>query len=149
MTSQIIVEQREFTVLSVGEQGPPGPQGPAGPADSSLVDYVAGEALGGNRVVRADTNGKAVYASNTVAASQNLLGITTGSASLGATATVQRSGIMAEPSWSWTAGQLIYLGTNGVMTQVYPAGATIVIIVGFALTPTSIHISPREPIFTA
>lgn len=151
MTNKVtaVVEKREIHVVAVGQQGPPGIQGPAGPAGASVTTYVAGEALGGNRAVKADASGQAVYATNTDAASQHLLGVTTGAASAAANVGVQRAGVMVEPSWSWTPNQPVFLGVNGVLTQTYPTGALLSIIVGFALTPTSIHLSPREPVITA
>lgn len=143
-----VVEKRDLFVVTAGEQGPAGPQGPPGPSGDSVIAYIAGETLGGNRAVKADATGKAVYATNTDTGSQHLLGVTTGAAVLGASVDVQRSGIMVEPSWSWTPSQPVFLGVNGVLTQVFPTGALLSIIVGFALTPTSIHLSPREPIIT-
>lgn len=144
----VVVEKREIHVVAVGQQGPPGIQGPAGPSGASVVTYVAGEALGGNRVVKANGSGQAVYATNTDAASQHLLGVTTEAVSPGANVGVQRSGVMVEPGWLWTPNQPVFLGVNGVLTQTYPTGALLSIIVGFALTPTSIHLSPREPVIT-
>lgn len=142
------VEVRDIHVVAQGQQGPPGAQGPPGPAGASVTSYVAGETLGGNRAVKANVSGQAVYATNTDAASQHLLGVTTGAAVFGDNVSVQRSGVMVEPSWSWSPNQPVFLGANGVLTQTYPTGALLSIIVGFALTPTSIHLSPREPIIT-
>ena len=144
-----VVEVRDTYVVAAGEQGPPGATGPAGPSGASVATYTAGEALGGHRVVKADAAGQAVYATNTDLPSQHLLGVTTGAASMGAAVSVQRFGDMIEPSWSWTPNLPIFLGTNGLLTQAYPAGASLVIIVGFAITPTSVMLAVREPIAIA
>jgi hypothetical protein len=53
-------------------------------------------------------------------------------------------GIVADASWSWTAGGAIYAsGTPGALTQTQPAGADGVIrVLGYALTATVMYFRP-------
>lgn len=109
------------------------------------VEFPAGVALGGNRVVRLDA-GDVVYADNTVAADANrVLGITTGAVSLGAPARIQVSGLMTEVSWSWTPDAPIFLSTTGLLTQAPPTSG-FSLIVGFATSATQMFIGPKTPI---
>jgi hypothetical protein len=105
-------------------------------ADLSLN---AGEALSALRAVTSDANGDAVYASNDTLANAQVIGITETAASSGAAVAIRTSGLMTDPSWSWSKGT-IYLGTNGQLTQTAPSGGAFVVHVARALTATTIQI---------
>jgi hypothetical protein len=105
-------------------------------ADLSLN---AGEALSALRAVTSDSNGDAVYASNDTLANAQVIGITETAASSGAAVAIRTSGLMTDPSWSWSKGT-IYLGTNGQLTQTAPSGGAFVVHVARALTATTIQI---------
>lgn len=135
------------TSLGIIGIGIPGPRGSSGTGASPVSVFIAGEALGGHRVVRTNASGEAIYASNTDPDSQSILGMTTGAAVLGDEVSVLRLGPITEPSWSWAPTAPVYLGTNGGLTQVYP-GSGLIVIIGVALTATSMFVAPREPIFT-
>lgn len=139
----------EQVILSVGEQGPPGAQGQPGPAGAAILSYTAAIALGGHRVVVLNSFGEAIYADNTVAGHGNkILGLTTGAASSGATASVQNGGEIEEGSWGWILDQPVYLATNGLLTQTPPESPAIFsLIVGFPVSTTKLFIGLREPIF--
>jgi hypothetical protein len=150
----IEVEEKQVTVFGIverqvifgGEQGPSGPPGPPGPTGGIALQYQAGEALGGHRMVVLDDTGKAVYADNMVFSHANkVLGMTTGAASMGDTATIQTGGEMTEPSWSWVLDTPIWLSSSGMLTQVAPI-AGFSLIVAFPITATKIFINLREPI---
>lgn len=120
-------------------------QGPAG-ASFIYVDYVAGVALGGHRAVVLDASEQAVYADkDTLTDRDKVIGITTGASIMGATAQIQTAGELTEPSWSWTAGDTIYLGTNGLLSNAAPVTG-FVLKIGFAISPTKIFISIKQPI---
>ena len=144
--TKTIIEKREIQVVTVGEQGARGIQGWPGPAGASVELFIAGEALGGHRAVKTDVLGQAVYASNDDVGSQSVLGITIAAVDFGGTAQVQRQGRIEEPSWTWVPGVPVFVGTGGSLTQVYPTGASVAVILGFALTATSMYLAPREPI---
>jgi hypothetical protein len=150
----IEVEEKQVTVFGIverqvifgGEQGPSGPVGPPGPTGGIALQYQAGEALGGHRMVVLDDTGKAVYADNTVLSHANkVLGMTTGAASMGGIATIQTGGEMTEPSWSWVLDTPIWLSSSGMLTQVAPVTG-FSLIVAFPITATKIFINLHEPI---
>lgn len=102
-------------------------------------------ALGGHRAVRL-LAGQAIYADNAVVNDANIvLGITQGAVAAGALAQIQSSGLMTEPSWTWTADAPVFVGTNGTLVQ--PAPVTgFSLVVGVATSATQIHIGARTPL---
>jgi len=141
-----IVEDTHVHIVAEGSQGPQGIQGPTGPTGGTALQYPAGEALGGHRMVVLNDAGAAVYADHTNLTHANkVLGMTTGAASMGAIATIQTGGEHTEPSWSWTLNQPIYLNTTGLLTQVTPTTG-FSLILGFPITTTSAFFAMREPI---
>jgi hypothetical protein len=91
-----------------------------------------------------------LYGSNTIATHANLvLGITVNAASAGGTLEIVRAGEISEPTWNWTLGAPIFLGTDGLMTQTAPVNpaALFSLVVAFPVTPTKIYVSIREPIY--
>jgi hypothetical protein len=53
-------------------------------------------------------------------------------------------GIASSFSWSWTTGGLIYLGTNGSMTQTVPTGTDVSVqILGIAIASNKIFFNPN------
>lgn len=105
---------------------------------------IAGEALGGHRAVVLDASGHAFYASSSNAAhAGRLAGITTGAAEVGSAVVLVSAGLLVEPSWSWTPGQPVFLGTGGMLTQTQPLEGFVQII-GMPSSPTSLFIHIRE-----
>jgi hypothetical protein len=103
------------------------------------VSLTTGAFLSALRAVTSDANGDAVYASNDTLANAQVIGITETAASSGASVAIRTSGLMTDPSWSWSKGT-IYLGTNGQLTQTAPSGGAFVVHVARALTATTIQI---------
>lgn len=133
-----------------GEQGIQGDAGPgAGPVQSLIA--VAGESLGGHRVVGIAHDGTYTYVDQTVHVDGfRAAGITTGAAALGAAVTIQTRGTLTEPSWNWTVDLPVFVGSNGVPTQTVPTlagGALFSQMVGLALTATSIFVQMGVPIY--
>ena len=120
--------------------GPPGPAGPAGPM-GGIASRIAGENIGGHRAVTVGADGKAYLASPVEAQAQAVFGVTTGAALAGAVVVIQCAGEQVEPAWSWTPGP-VWLGTDGVLTQVVPTVGAAVLI-GTAGGPTSLTVAPR------
>lgn len=150
----VIVEERSVTIREVserqvvfgGEQGPQGPQGIPGQVGGTVLQYVAGENLGGHRMVVLNDSQQAVYASNdNPAHAVKVLGMTTGAANIGDLSTIQTGGEITEPSWDWVLNTPVCLSTNGLLTQTQPLTGFIQII-GFPITTTKIFINLREPI---
>lgn len=134
-------------VLAVG-QGPSGPQGPIGPSGGSALVKVAGAAIGGHRIVYSDVNEEMQYADCLIAShALTIMGLTLGSAIAGANLSILRSGEVVEPSWNWDITLPVYLGSNGLLTQVLPNNAEFCMIVGAVLSPTTLFVSLNRPIF--
>lgn len=146
--STVIVEPdvlRNVEVLTVGEQGPPGRDGSS---LSSVLSLTAAITISGHRVVASNAAGLAVYASSDDAADANMaLGVSTGAALAGSTVEVQYAGTLVEPSWAWTPKLPVFCGANGVLTQVVPTDG-FALIIGVAMTATSLAISIKQPIIT-
>lgn len=110
------------------------------------VIYTAGTVLGGHRAVVLNSSELAIYADNTTTAHKNkVIGITTGAALSGASATIQTFGEITNSGWSWTTGESIYLSTNGLLTQTVPTSG-FVLILGFAISATKMFINIKQPI---
>jgi len=124
-------------VVSAAIQGAPGRDGTDGTSGAGIIRRIAGEDLGGHRVVGVNAIGQAVYASsdNTTIP----VGVTAGAAVFGAEVTVQVSGEMQEPSWSWDVASPIFLGADGVLTQ-SPPGLGMLVFVGYPTGRTSFFI---------
>lgn len=113
------------------------------------LSLVAGEALGGHRVVRIADDGKAWYADQSEPTHIfRIIGITTGAVDSGATVAIQTSGLMTEGSWTWTVGTPIWLSTGGQLTQTAPVTG-FQFIIAQPQTATSILIRPTIPIVLA
>ena len=97
----------------VGTQGIPGMQ--------QYLTVLAGENLGGNRVVYI-ADGRAFYAdSDNLTCSNASVGITNGASVLDDIINIQTSGYMQEPSWQWSTNLPLFLGVNGLLTQTMPS----------------------------
>ncbi|MCE1273815.1 MAG: hypothetical protein LWW75_04725 [Chlorobiales bacterium] len=112
-------------------------------AAGPVMYLTAGEALGGHRAVSANSEGLAIYADKDSA--PMVAGITTGAVDEGSVTTIQISSEMHSSAWSFTPGQLVYLSTDGLLTQVPPASGSLVVL-GTATGPTSLLINIEQPI---
>ncbi len=113
---------------------------------SSLITKKAGESLGGHRIVRAYNEDKVLYASNSdLSQLHNILGLTTGAASIGSDVAVLVSGEIIEPSWNFTQDQYVYLGLNGQLTQTPPSSGFL-LVVGTAIAPTVVFVKIGAPV---
>lgn len=154
-TSVVIGVTPPDVVLSLGTflRGETGPAGPGGPGAGAVQSVIAnaGAALGGHRMVGANSAGDYTYVGpNVLLDALRAVGMTTGAAALGAPVTVQTRGPITEPTWAWTPDQPIYLAANGLLTQTAPlaaSGAIFQMVVGVALTPTSMYVQLSPPLF--
>lgn len=143
-TNTILAVTTRETAAVVTTQGSQGPQGPPG-ASTTFVYVLAGENLGGNRVVSTNAVGRLVYPDLTQL-DQTVIGITTGAANINTLAEVQISGFQTEPSWSWLSGLPIFVGNSGTLTQTVPATNTVLQIAR-PVTQTKIFIDLQQPIY--
>lgn len=137
--TQVFVEVDETVVVieSVGAQGPPGP-----PANSMTIQLVSGMSLSGHRAVTRDPAGAIVYASNDDSVNLNTpVWLSLNAADIGEAVNVLMFGFAEEPSWSWTPDAPLYLGQNGVVTQIPPVAPAIFLTqIGYAISPTTVFI---------
>jgi len=122
--------------------------GTGGSGSSLEVTKTAGTILGGNRAVKVDTaTGQVIYADyQDINEAETVLGITTGAAAALTPVTVLLVGQMTEPSWTWTPGLPIYLGSTGLLTQTASTTDSVTEL-GIAEEPTVMLVRIQETIF--
>ena len=103
----------------------------------------AGETLGGNRAVYVAADGKAYYADRSTATARFMCGVTVGAAAIGSTATIRIQAVLTDATWSWTTGDIVWLSTTGLLTQVLPATPGYLAQVGVPVGPTRLRIEPQ------
>lgn len=108
------------------------------PSSQGIV-LVAGTNISALRAITTNVNGEAVYASNNTLANAQVIGISDTGAVAGSPVTIKTSDTISDLSWNWTKGT-VFLGTNGVLTQVAPTGGAVLVHVGRAITPTTLLI---------
>jgi hypothetical protein len=115
----VITAEREVpAAITIGI---PGPAGPAGSAGSSMVNYTAGDNLGGHKAVILNSSEKVFYAdSSNLIHLNKIIGITTRAAVVNTSVEIQTFGELVEPSWNWDTSKPLFIGTNGLLTQVVP-----------------------------
>lgn len=99
------------------------------------------------RAITTDGNGKAVYATNATASGSVVIGISTTSGSTGANINIQTAGTLSDASWNWSNG-LVWLGTNGALTQTAPTNGAYIVPVGRAYNSTTIIVDIDNSIQT-
>jgi len=86
----------------------------------STLRLAAGEAIGLGEIVYQQANKSAYRASANNPNTREILGISAQSVLPGALFEVVYRGTLSNPAWSWIAGQVIYAGMNGALTQTRP-----------------------------
>lgn len=139
-----VSERILLTSYLKGADGAPG-------AGGGSVTKNAVSGVGGHRLVRSDGAAGVSYVSaDTEDHGDNVLGITNGAAGAGSPVVVITDGEITEPSWNWTAGETLFAGLNGLMTQVEPEladGYAFSLVVGYAVSPTVVRVRIETPIY--
>jgi hypothetical protein len=100
--------------------------------------------LGGNRLVTVTSAGVMEYADCTNAAHVGRpVGMSSGAISPFGSSFLLTNGYLDEPSWTWTPGQTLYLGTNGMPVPYasLPGGRIFELTIGAAVTATRIQLN--------
>lgn len=112
---------------------------------SRFTPYIAGDAIGGQRVVVTDAVGKVVHADHTDTDHFGLVtGITSTSAILDEEVLIVSYGRMTDPVFSFTAEEKVYVSTNGLLTQTAPTTGFLQCI-GHAVSTDTLFINPQIP----
>ena len=108
--------------------------------------FTAGETLSQSNLVYFKSDGKVWKANSGAIATMLVMGFAVAGITSAATGTILLRGIVRDDSWSWTIGSnaVIYAsGTSGALTQTVPSTTdSVVQVVGFALSATSIYFNP-------
>jgi hypothetical protein len=111
---------------------------------SGVFSAVTGAAIGGHRVVAFKADGTVEYADNTNTAHRySSVAVTTQAASSGQPVNIVALGPVVEALWSWTPQELVFVGTNGLLTQTPPESPSFSRPIGVATSATSIFVSPH------
>jgi hypothetical protein len=139
-TTTLTPPAARVTMLTVGQ----GPAGAPGLTDNLLVRTVS-TAIGGHRIV-VSIGGQVAYADAANAAHRgHVLGMTLNAASAGGTVQIQSGGEVLEPTWTWTVDGVVYLGSNGVLTQTPPTPPSFLQVVGFAVAADRLFLNLLPP----
>lgn len=138
----MFVERRQL-VLKPKQKASPGVITPG----EDITTVVAGQTLGGHRAIYVIGN-QAFYADYQSPFAVLTLGIITHAATEGEEVAVLTDGEITEPSWNWTPESVIYLGNNGMLTQVPPTTGALVEL-GIAVSAQRLFVRIQETIFLA
>lgn len=130
------VPEDPLQLLFVGV-GMPGRDGADG---AGILEVIAGEPIGGHRIVAIAADDLARLADPASAAADLPTGMTLGAAAAGEPVTIQSAGYVTEPGWSWVPGA-VFLGADGIPTQALPTSGAIFQI-GVSAGPTRIRLTP-------
>lgn len=114
---------------------------------SNYKTYICGEVggIGGHRAVYLLDNDIIKYCTNTdFNIAKKLIGITTQASNYLDNQIVQKYGEITDNSFNFDLDLPIYLGENGLITQVYPVNTCI--ILGFPLSLNKMYINIQQPI---
>lgn len=133
-----------FNTGPQGIQGDKGDKGDKGdPGALSSYTYTAGEALGGHRVTVIDNN-LAYYAdSSNLSHINKPLGISSNASAEGEEINIVFFGEMEESSWNWDINKPIWIGLNGLLTQIVPVSGFSCIIAK-PITATKIFVKKEN-----
>jgi len=124
-----------------GPKGDTGPSGADGASGSSSFLLLATENIGA--FVAVTSNGK-VANSATTAHAGKVAGVSLAAITSGFTGSVQSVGEVENPSWTWTAGDVIYINGTSLSTTAPSTGFSQRI--GTAKSATKIVVELGEPI---
>jgi hypothetical protein len=143
ITSNAVVNTNEhvhrISVSSLGVRGEQGIQGIPG-TGTSTTTVTAGEAINGHHIITRVV-GLAYHADKGSPTQQSqILGLSLHAGVVAADVDVLTMGYATEPSWSWTPDKPLFLGANGLMTEVPPITGFL-IQVAQSISPTEVWVS--------
>ena len=138
------------SLLIAAEQGPPGTQGPPGPSAGTAYTRTAAQNVSGGKALRLNAAGECLHANGADTSHANMVvGVSLNGGAAGSDITIITSGgEIEEVVWNWQVNKPVFLGVDGLLTQVAPISGYI-LIVGVAVGPTRMLVKIQQPIFIA
>lgn len=130
-------------IIELGVQGPPGPPGPTGTGFST--EGLAAVDLGGHRAVYMAADGLRYASQDDPLNADAVLGVTTGAGLAGSQITYKTHGPLIFPGSPFTPRDPVWLGVNGLLTQVPPA-SELSVVIGVAVDADTLHINIQPPV---
>ena len=128
----------------IGIQGDPGPSGSAG---TNLTSDIA---ISGHKVLVRTPTGLTNASCDNPVHQATVIGVSLNAAAPGDPVTVISYGEITEPTWNWTPLLPVFLGLNGILTQIAPTTpGYFSLIVGFAVSAHVLFVSLGEAIALA
>lgn len=103
--------------------------------------------IGGYRVVRRISGGIEYADASILGHLNSVIGLTTSAIGSGFSGQVITLGDIEESSWNWTPNLPLFLGLNGLLTQVVPtiSDSVFSLMLGKAITSKKIYFQIHEP----
>jgi hypothetical protein len=103
--------------------------------------------IGGHRVVCLESTGVKYASNDDLTLLGKAIGVTLGAAAANSEVLIKTSGEVTDSSWNWATLGPVFLGQNGLLTQVSPGPPALFSqIIGQAIAPTSIIVNIQSPI---
>ncbi len=109
------------------------------------ITGTAAVAVSGYLAVSASSAGLSPADSTNAAIAGSVIGVATNGANVGGSVTVQAQGPVTFNGWSWIAGEPVFVGAGGVLTQVAPSVGFSQVI-GVAETATTLIVDLSSPV---
>ena len=143
-TSQIVFGNNAPNVIVGlgGLQGAPGLPGQVG-----VSSYVASANLSALRAVILTPTGLDYADASLAGHADKVVGITTQAGLAGALILVRSEGEVEDSSWAWVAGEPVWLGFSGLLTQDLPVAPGLNACLGYAVTSTKMYVQISDSIY--
>lgn len=115
--------------------------------DARIFTGIAGETLGGGKLVYYSSGAFYLYDSNNTDLADRVFGLTVGAASINQNVDVQISGIFTEVGLGLTPDENYYAGINGLITN-DPSPYAVCTLIGVAIDSDNLKLSIQQSIIT-
>ncbi len=134
------------TGIYPGYPGIPGGGGEIGDmAKAILVERVAATTIKAGQAVCVNSAGQVVLASNVESQYEYQLGVAIENCNLGSLCKLVTAGTVTVNTWTFQAGEELYVGTAGLITMTVPQTGTFWKL-GRAMSATAIVVAPETPL---
>lgn len=140
-----------YQALAIPPQGPMGApgigiQGDPGPSGSAGTNLTSDIAISGHKVLARTATGLENASCDNPVHASTVIGVSLNAAAPGDPITVISYGEITEPSWNWTPLLPVFLGLNGLLTQIPPTTSGLFsLIIGFAVSAHVLFVSLGVP----